>query len=92
MAKNLLSDVELYFVYINKKPKKIDSFVYIKLKSILAPIRRNAIIVLTAFIHRFLITYRFSLVLVTVNSVLSAESMSHGCFNTSVADNLFLQM
>lgn len=53
--------------------------------------RRNAIIVFTALIQRFLITYRFSFVLVICNSVLNAESMSHGCWSAHWAVKRLLQ-
>lgn len=65
---------------------------YTKFTLILAPIRCNAIIVFTALIQRFLITYRFSFAFVTDNSVFKAELMSQGCFNASWPDRRLLQL
>lgn len=63
---------------------------YTKFTSILAPMRCSAIIVFTALIQRFLMTYRFSLVFVTDNSVFKADVMSHGCFRASCPDRRLL--
>lgn len=64
---------------------------YTRSKSILAPIRRSAIIVLTAFIHLFLITYRLSFAFVMDSSVLRADFISQGCVNASFASIRFLK-
>lgn len=65
---------------------------YTKFTSILAPMRCSAIIVFTALIHRFLMTYRFSLVFVMDNSVFKADVMSHGCFRASCPDKRLLEI
>lgn len=53
--------------------------------------RFNAIIVLTAFIQRFLITYRFSFPLEMDNVVSWAIEISQGCLSASVADKRLLE-
>lgn len=67
-------------------------FRYTEFESNLAPMRCNAIIVFTALIQRFLITYLFSFAFVTDNSVFNADVISHGCFNAPWPDSRLLKI